>query len=501
MLLPRTTADQMRVSGTKADDRSGASAAGAPTARSSLRRTYLFSALWLALCWILYSAFTGDMAQNGTCGCEMAYMWPSYRLIEWEGSAREQYAVHLYREGHTDPAGAPSGVPVLFLPGNAGAYQQGRSVAASAATLFYRPSQNPIGAGASWRRPLDFFVFDFNEEFSALHAPTLDAQADFVAAAVPHILESYAGSEKPTRILLLGHSMGGIVARLAAQRMDNSSIDAIVTMSTPHDMPPVALDAEMDALYTRLNSASYANPSPPLVSLCGGVADTQIVSDNCALPASLAGPEDGFAVFSTAVPGVWTGVEHQVMVWCDQVRWRVARALLDMADARARSARLVAARKWLLPHSEATHSTDAIIDAHHDVTVTSERMTLLVHLVQPTPAALVDPPVRVQHCEGDTCSPAKWIACAVPRTRDAAAPFPFPGEGVTAADSMLVVDVTDIPVRGHLRVELPANSKVAAGGFESFDGIHGSWGMCCQYRDCTSADCQTLLDTTSHTSS
>jgi hypothetical protein len=59
--------------------------------------------LWLVLTYIGYVAFTRDQARNGAYGCEMAYMYPNYHRVEWEGSAAERYSVYLYREGGSDP--------------------------------------------------------------------------------------------------------------------------------------------------------------------------------------------------------------------------------------------------------------------------------------------------------------------------------------------------------------------------------------------------------------
>ena len=128
-------------------------------------------------------------------------------------------------------------------------------------------------------------------------------------------------------------------------------------MSTPHLIPPVTFERGMQELYDEIESYWRAWPThgispsarnshtdpPVLVSICGGTADTQISSDSCALKVNqveLSGipstrgyqPDNGtFAVFTTGMEGVWTGVDHQAMVWCDQVRRVVATTLLDMS--------------------------------------------------------------------------------------------------------------------------------------------------------------------------
>ncbi|BEJ14767.1 hypothetical protein CspHIS471_0405340 [Cutaneotrichosporon sp. HIS471] len=81
-----------------------------------------------------------------------------------------------------------------------------------------------------------------------------------------------------------------------------SPVDVIITMSTPHLQPPAPLDHEMERVYGEINSVTYSDPAPLLVSICGGASDIQIVSDACALSDNLVGPDDGFAVFSTGIP-------------------------------------------------------------------------------------------------------------------------------------------------------------------------------------------------------
>lgn len=145
--------------------------------------------------------------------------------------------------------------------------------------------------------------------------------------------------------------MGGIVARHAVTRLGQALVPAIITMSTPHLIPPMTFERGMQDVYNEIdafwrNTAEtdtvYSVP-PVLISICGGTADTQISSDSCALQ-SITRPsvsdetalsdsvdEGTLAVFTTGMEGVWTGVDHQAMVWCDQVRRVVATTLLDMS--------------------------------------------------------------------------------------------------------------------------------------------------------------------------
>lgn len=152
----------------------------------------------------------------------------------------------------------------------------------------------------------------------------MDAQIQFTSDAITFILSRYPAG---TTIIVLGHSMGGIVA---TSLLPSDDIAAIITMSTPHKLPPARFDARIDRIYDR-NQRILENDPTPIMSLCGGATDMMIPSESCILE-----PRDKpyrRTVFSSALEGAWTGVGHREMVWCHQVRWRVARAILELQDA------------------------------------------------------------------------------------------------------------------------------------------------------------------------
>jgi glycosylphosphatidylinositol deacylase len=185
---------------------------------------------------------------------------------------------------------------------------------------------------------------DFNEALSAFHGPTLLAQSAYVASCVSHILASaythLPPDQRPTSVVLLGHSMGGIVAQHAVTRLpDPTTVRTVVTLSTPHQQAPVTTDSSLAQAYSDI--ATFFSPANALdrqhpacehllVSLCGGSPDPTLAADACALPEATYGPLGALGVFTSGLIGAWTGVDHEAMVWCHQVRWRVARLLLEL---------------------------------------------------------------------------------------------------------------------------------------------------------------------------
>ncbi|TAQ91000.1 hypothetical protein B7494_g597 [Chlorociboria aeruginascens] len=321
--------------------------------------------------------------QLDTKGCRMSYMRPSFaKLSDFDTEHTRfasKYSVYLYREGMVDEDTKVKGVPVLFIPGNAGSYKQVRPIAAEAATYFHdvlRHDASVINAGT---RNLDFFTVDFNEDITAFHGQTLLDQAEYLNEAIAYILSLYHDPRRserdpdlpdPSSVIILGHSMGGIVARtmLVMPNYQSNSINTIITMSAPHARPPVSFDADIVRTYKQINdywrkaySQKWANNNPlwhvTLISIAGGGLDTVVPSDYASLQ-SLVPDTHGFTVFTSSVPTVWTSMDHQAILWCDQFRKVVVRSLYDVIDVnrpaqtKPRADRMRIFKKWYLTGME-----------------------------------------------------------------------------------------------------------------------------------------------------
>ncbi|KAK3112947.1 GPI inositol deacylase [Teratosphaeriaceae sp. CCFEE 6253] len=316
-------------------------------------------------------------------GCAMSYMRPAFAPFPDFDTEHtrfaSKYSLYLYREGGVDEDTRVKGIPVLFIPGNAGSYKQVRPIAAEAANYF----QDVLGKGAvalaSGKRPLDIFTVDFNEELSAFHGQTLLDQAEYLNEAIAYILALYHNPHRsqregnlpdPRAVIVLGHSMGGIIARtmLRMPNYQENTINTIITLSAPHARAPLSFDADMVAAYHDINtfwresySAADVRRNPladvTLVSVAGGGLDTMIPSEYSSLT-SLVPDTHGFTVFTSAIPRVWTGMDHLAIMWCDQFRKALVKAIFDVADVRrssqtlAQTERIEALRRRLLTGME-----------------------------------------------------------------------------------------------------------------------------------------------------
>lgn len=267
----------------------------------------------------------------------------------------------------------------MFIPGNAGSYKQARCLASEAAQFYASSIQQDPKALKEGVTSLDFFAVDFNEDFTAFHGQTLLDQAEYLNDAVAYILSLYhdprrsqrdPGLPDPSSVILVGHSMGGVVARtmLTMSNYQSNSINTIVTMSAPHARPPVSVDADIVRTYKETNdywrraySQTWANDNPlwhvTLISIAGGGLDTVIPSDYSSL-SSLVPATHGFTVFTSSIPNMWTGADHIQTTWCVQLMKATVRSIFETLDVhrpgqtKPRAERMRIFKKWFLTGME-----------------------------------------------------------------------------------------------------------------------------------------------------
>lgn len=273
--------------------------------------------------------------------CEMTWMYnrPYYVPIKLTTNAQDtnqetypMYKLYAYAEGEQLMEDMSrenyrfSGIPVLFIPGNAGSHQQVRSLASVALWKY-------LDAGTPFH--FDFFTVDLNEEFSGLYGYTLRRQVDFVRQAVNRIVNLY---EEYHRVLLVGHSMGGIIAKAVA--MDQSTEEGsalsnlILTLATPHVNPVAMLDPEQDIFYYALkrNWTRFPEISSNIsvVSIAGGERDYLVFSKLTRWPQAI-------QTISSGIPGVWASTDHLCIAWCKQLVLTTIRSLFDLVEFNQRN--------------------------------------------------------------------------------------------------------------------------------------------------------------------
>ncbi|KAG2633875.1 uncharacterized protein LOC120660149 isoform X1 [Panicum virgatum] len=336
----------------------------------------LFSA-WVAL------AALSRLLRPVPNGCLMTYMYPTYIPIAAapRNVSSDRYGLFLYHEGWKQIDFAKHirglrGVPVLFIPGNGGSYKQVRSLAAESfrayqngplEPTFYQEASSIVSGNelkgfsipSRYGRMLDWYAVDLEGEHSAMDGRILEEHTEYVVYAIHRILDQYKEShlertkggaqsshDLPSSVILVGHSMGGFVARAALvhPNLRKSTVETILTLSSPHQYPPIALQPSLGHFFSHVNEewrkgykmgVSHAS-SPKLsnvvvISVSGGIHDYQIRSRLASLD-GIVPSTHGFMVGSSSMKNVWLSMEHQSILWCNQLAVQVAHTLLSIID-------------------------------------------------------------------------------------------------------------------------------------------------------------------------
>ncbi len=239
--------------------------------------------------------------------CEMTYSYPNFIQVETRfqspSKLSDSYKLYKFVDGRdpryqhllqstlpltgTSHCGGSNATLVLYIPGHWGSYHQARSLGAHG-TQWTRPRENPQKgqqalAQGSWsgkEAHLHDFVYevyalDFAEQGGALHARFLERQSDFAA----YVMTLLTDTCQVDHILVVAHSMGGYVARLAPQRHPHIQklVPNILTLATPHQNPLYAFDESI----SQLHSSSLINTW--MLSISGGVRDEMIAPQACRL--------------------------------------------------------------------------------------------------------------------------------------------------------------------------------------------------------------------------
>lgn len=307
--------------------------------------------------------------------CKMTYMfdYPQFVRIDVPDNHHfVAYSLFGYTEGKLTERARNmdfTGAPVLFIPGNGGSYKQVRSFASVALRK---------GIDNGWRKHLDFFTVDFNEEYSGLYGGILTSQIKYTALCVKRILKLYEMRFKePVSIVLIGHSLGGKIAQAVASTESLSTvINTIIAISAPIDKPVLSMDYHYNSFYLAVqdqwSSNRTSNKLPTQLStyktldhilfltVGGGIRDT-LIEDS--LTSSMF---SDLHAMTQNIPKIWLSADHLCIVWCLQFVLIVNRFLYSIVDPDMHSNKFITSKKTRLMKAYEYFKDQSLTDAENE---------------------------------------------------------------------------------------------------------------------------------------
>jgi len=240
---------------------------------------------------------------------------------------------------------ANSTTAVLYIPGNAGSYQQSRSLGAHGIQLTASrdaSQQRKVlsalhnGQWVGDALNLDDFVYDVYavdllEEAGGLHGDFLIRQSQFIAESVMHLVQN-CGLH---RVLPVAHSIGGYSTRLAVVEHPEIRpyVTDIVTLGTPHARTILAWDRSIHRVHQKVISENQT----VLISISGGLRDEMIPPSAChveranALAVSAVDVMKAGVDVNTKMPAL--GMDHRAIVWCRNLLLSVRSIIYTLSQA------------------------------------------------------------------------------------------------------------------------------------------------------------------------
>lgn len=219
---------------------------------------------------------------------------------KFEQAGKIPYAVWKYSDPFVEePEDERKCAPLLFIPGNEGSYRQARSLGSWLANTDYDKKKCVIVYSA-----------DLLRQWSVLSNKIVEEQAKFIATVIPSIRALHDAN---TTLVIVGHSMGGIVGRLALDRVQDDNT-VFMSLAAPMEKAALNIDKNRPFKYEAVVRARK------VISISGGFADVQVQPSGMLTT-------DVVSLTTETMPMVWASVDHQAIVWVHQVIEYVGRTI------------------------------------------------------------------------------------------------------------------------------------------------------------------------------
>jgi len=222
-------------------------------------------------------------------------------------------------------------MPVLFVPGNAGSYQQVRSLASTC----IRHQLQSLDASK-----FIFYTIDFRGQLSGIDGQLLEEQTAFVHRSLDQILKLHPVETKG--VIMIGHSVGGFIlkALFAEPDFDHNSVPLLISLASPLTKPYLTFDDRMRHLYLKTNKYWYKKKMignhTIAISISGGKSD-RLVPMHLSMD-----PSYDISLTTSSMRDVWLATDHVCITWCRELMQKLARLLSSLMDRK--STRLISNR-------------------------------------------------------------------------------------------------------------------------------------------------------------
>lgn len=198
-----------------------------------MSRGFLALGTFLSLVVFIISIVTHHYLMDDRNGCQMTFSMKDKSSIPLKSDVGSwPYSLYLYGSLPTSKLDLTSfdikTTPVLFIPGSLGHVDQARSLSS-----FMHNNDEAF----------TFFSIDFLEEASVLETSTVISQAMYVNECILRISDIFRraalkqGVEKEFEVMIVAHSMGGIVARTAfmlPNHPSNCIVKDMILLASPN---------------------------------------------------------------------------------------------------------------------------------------------------------------------------------------------------------------------------------------------------------------------------
>lgn len=212
-------------------------------------------------------------------------------------------------------------MPVLFVPGNAGSYQQVRSLASTC----IRKQLQSLDAFK-----FIFYTIDFDGQFSGISGDLIDKQTEFVQRSLRQIERMHPSDTEG--VIVIGHSVGGFIAKFLFTKPNfrPNSVPLMISLASPLTRPYLFLDDKMGEIYRKTekywNKFKIEDRETIAISISGGGSD-RLVPMHTSLD-----PTFDLSLTAESMKDVYLSTDHVCVTWCRELMHKLANLLSSLMD-------------------------------------------------------------------------------------------------------------------------------------------------------------------------